>query len=36
MLRISAQHYVLLCFVADDVTGVPHAIMGMHKALYLS
>jgi hypothetical protein len=22
--------YVLLCFIADDVTGMPHALMGMH------
>jgi hypothetical protein len=27
--------YVLLCFVADDVTGIPHAIMGMHKVVTL-
>jgi hypothetical protein len=27
--------YVLLCFVADDVTGMPHAIMGMHKVVVL-
>ena len=23
--------YDLECFIADDVTGVPHALMGMHK-----
>lgn len=28
--------YVLLCFVADDVTGMPHAAMGMHKVVTLS
>jgi hypothetical protein len=22
--------YVLVCFIADDVTGMPHALMGMH------
>jgi hypothetical protein len=27
--------YVLLCFVADDVTGMPHALMGMHKVVIL-
>jgi hypothetical protein len=27
--------YVLQCFVADDVTGMPHAIMGMHKVVIL-
>ena len=27
--------YVLLCFVADDMTGIPHAIMGMHKVIHL-
>jgi hypothetical protein len=27
--------YVLLCFVADDVTGKPHALMGMHKVVVL-
>ena len=28
--------YVLLCFVADDVTGMPHAVMGMHKVIHLT
>ncbi len=28
--------YVLLCFVADDVTGMPHAVMGMHKVVRLT
>lgn len=27
--------YVLLCFVADDKTGMPHALMGMHKVVTL-
>lgn len=27
--------YVLLCFVADDVSGMPHAMMGMHKVVVL-
>jgi hypothetical protein len=27
--------YVLLCFIADDVTGMPHAVMGMHKVVVL-
>ncbi|MGB8384189.1 MAG: hypothetical protein WCG47_23605 [Dermatophilaceae bacterium] len=27
--------YVLLCFVADDKTGMPHAFMGMHKVVTL-
>jgi hypothetical protein len=27
--------YVLLCFVADDQTGMPHAAMGMHKVVVL-
>jgi hypothetical protein len=27
--------YMLACFVADDVTGMPHAIMGMHKVVTL-
>jgi hypothetical protein len=28
--------YVLLCFIADDVTGMPHALMGMHKVVVLN
>jgi hypothetical protein len=28
--------YALLCFVADDQTGMPHAIMGMHKVVVLN
>ncbi|MDQ1662035.1 MAG: hypothetical protein QOJ68_2015 [Blastococcus sp.] len=27
--------YVLLCFVSDDKTGMPHAVMGMHKVVVL-
>jgi len=27
--------YVLACFVADDVTGMPHAFMGMHQVVTL-
>lgn len=27
--------YVLLCFIADDRTGMPHAFMGMHKVVTL-
>jgi hypothetical protein len=27
--------YALLCFVADDETGMPHAMMGMHKVVVL-
>jgi hypothetical protein len=27
--------YVLMCFVADDMTGMPHAFMGMHKVVVL-
>jgi hypothetical protein len=32
---LPAGTYVLLCFVADDVTGMPHAFMGMHKVIVL-
>jgi len=28
--------YALFCFVADDVTGMPHAVMGMHKVIHLT
>jgi len=24
-----------MCFIADDVTGMPHAFMGMHKVVIL-
>ena len=33
--RLPAGTYVMLCFVADDRTGIPHAIMGMHKVVTL-
>ena len=25
--------YALFCFVAGDMTGIPHALMGMHKVI---
>lgn len=34
--NLPAGTYVLLCFVADDVTGMPHALMGMHKVIQLT
>ena len=33
--RLPRGTYVLLCFVADDTTGMPHALMGMHKVVVL-
>jgi len=33
--NLPAGTYALLCFVADDVTGMPHAVMGMHKVVVL-
>jgi len=33
--KLPAGTYVLLCFIADDVTGMPHALMGMHKVVIL-
>ncbi|MGI8531682.1 MAG: hypothetical protein ACR2KN_01630 [Geodermatophilaceae bacterium] len=33
--RLPAGDYVLLCFIADDVTGLPHALMGMHLVVHL-
>lgn len=33
--NLPAGTYVLLCFIADDMTGAPHAIMGMHKVITL-
>jgi hypothetical protein len=33
--NLPAGTYVLLCFVADDQTGMPHALMGMHKVVVL-
>jgi hypothetical protein len=32
---LPAGTYVLTCFIADDVTGMPHAFMGMHKVIVL-
>jgi len=32
---LPAGTYVLTCFVADDVTGMPHALMGMHKVVVM-
>ena len=28
--------YLLECFVSDDKTGLPHALMGMHKVIHLT
>ncbi|MEY9877019.1 hypothetical protein ABH931_006541 [Streptacidiphilus sp. MAP12-33] len=28
-------HYALLCFIPDDQSGIPHAILGMHKVVRL-
>jgi hypothetical protein len=33
--NLPAGTYVLLCFVADDQSGIPHALMGMHKVVTL-
>jgi hypothetical protein len=33
--NLPAGTYALLCFVADDMTGMPHAVMGMHKVVVL-
>jgi hypothetical protein len=33
--KLPAGTYVLLCFIPDDKTGIPHAIMGMHKVVTL-
>ncbi|WP_448625111.1 hypothetical protein [Geodermatophilus sp. URMC 64] len=32
---LPAGTYVLLCFVADEETGMPHAVMGMHLVVEL-
>jgi hypothetical protein len=32
---VPAGTYVMLCFVADDKTGMPHAFMGMHHVVTL-
>ena len=34
--KLPAGTYVLLCFIADDKTGMPHVAMGMHKVVTLS
>jgi hypothetical protein len=34
--NLPAGTYVLLCFVADAQTGMPHALMGMHKVITLT
>ena len=31
--RLHRGTYVLMCFVADDQDGMPHAFMGMHKVV---
>ena len=33
--RLHRGTYVLMCFIADDKTGMPHAFMGMHKVVHL-
>lgn len=33
--RLPRGTYVLMCFVADDKTGMPHALMGMHRVVTL-
>ena len=33
--NLPAGTYVLLCFVADKTTGMPHALMGMHEVVQL-
>lgn len=33
--RLHPGTYVLVCFIADDKSGMPHAIMGMHKVVDL-
>lgn len=33
--RLHPGTYVLVCFIADDKSGMPHAIMGMHKVVHL-
>lgn len=32
---LPAGRYVMVCFVADEQTGIPHAFMGMHKVVVL-
>lgn len=31
-----AGTYALLCFIPDDMTGIPHAFEGMHRIIHLS
>ncbi|MCW2866387.1 MAG: putative secreted protein [Marmoricola sp.] len=33
--RLHRGTYALLCFISDDKTGMPHAVMGMHKVVRL-
>jgi hypothetical protein len=33
---LPAGTYLLLCFVADEETGIPHVVMGMHKVVVLT
>lgn len=33
---LPAGTYLLQCFVADSVTGIPHAFMGMHLVVHIS
>lgn len=33
--KLPAGTYVLMCFIADEMTGIPHAVMGMHKVVIL-
>jgi len=33
--NLPAGTYVLLCFIADEDTGMPHAVMGMHRVIRL-
>jgi len=33
--NLPAGTYVIMCFVSDDVSGMPHAMMGMHKVVTL-
>jgi hypothetical protein len=37
LLRYNLPHgtYLILCFIADDQTGVPHAFMGMHLVVHI-
>ncbi|MEY9968557.1 hypothetical protein ABIA33_006641 [Streptacidiphilus sp. MAP12-16] len=32
----SAGDYALLCFIPDDMTGIPHAFEGMHQIVHLA